>query len=162
MSETDPYDLQFLVGKKVWGLIAGRGTGSIIQVYLGKRFRLERASTNENLEKDVRENSPEYNIFIQCPWRVMLGPRIVCSSSWRSLARGSSLPDGLSVIKGRAVELVELDPITLDLSITLGDGAVLAIFNDVIRESSDDCAYWITTPNSRHSADGTRMSLESR
>jgi len=162
MNHLDSRSLHFLVGKPCWGIVAGDGTGSTVELFLGNKLPRKRVSANKTLDQEIRENDPEFNIFIQCSWRLVSESGIICSSSWSSQVNGLALEVGLAQLKSLKVVSVDLNSKTLDLSITFENQITMSIFNDYVGEGDEDDSYWINSPEACFSVNGTNVSITNR
>jgi len=162
MNQLDSRSLHFLVGKLCWGIVAGHGTGSAVDLFLGNKLPRKHVSANKSLDQEIRENDPEFNIFIHCSWRLVSEHGIICSSSWSSQVNGLAVEDGLAQLKSLKVVSVDLNSKMLDLSIVFENQITMSIFNDYVGDGDEDDSYWINSPEACFSVNGTSVSITKR
>ena len=131
-----------LLGLRCWGVVAGRGTGSIFGVDFGKMIQRKKPITNRHLSDVQRSYRGEYNLFVECSWRLMDNISIVCSSK----SNREAMYSGLQMMVNQKVKASSANPITGDLVIQFEKLLTLNIFCDEtnVEENSDN--YTIGTP----------------
>src|SRR5215470_15713937 len=60
--------LNRLVGQLCWGVSAGAGTGSIVDLKIGRKILRKTPVRNPHLSRLQRKYDSEYAIFIECAW----------------------------------------------------------------------------------------------
>ena len=132
-----------LVGKPLWAIVAGEGTGSILNLYLGEKLKRTNPLRNPHLSEDVRKNDSEFGIMIYCSWRVENCSEVICGSGESDEDVGFML-EGLEILQNKTVQSVHLDKI-LDLCICFEDNLKLKLFRDVGSKDKDveDDLYFI-------------------
>lgn len=136
-----------LVGKKCWSVIAGSGTGSIVNFGFGDKIPLEEPSSNLNLSLEQRENEAEYELLVQCVWRLddPVGGRVVCGA-WDDNRPGGPMLCGLNHLNGQEIAGIQLRQPGLDLELTFAHGLRLTIFCDQVNEQDEENNYSLFLP----------------
>lgn len=136
----------FLNDQTCWGIVAGEGTGSVVELLIGEKIKRERPLDNPIVDSAVREYDPEISIFIQCAWRLANKEKVICSCLSSNQNDGPML-SGLRRLKDNRISSTVLNVESMDLSIRFADDLVFSIFNNFPIESEYDDAYWITSGN---------------
>ncbi len=121
--------LELLRGKKCWSIVAGRPNGSQIKLDFGQPVPRRHLVRNPFLGADQRDQEGEFDLFVQCAWRLEHDQMIVCGSTDDDRNDGP-IVTGLSKLTDKTVLQVELSDPVPDLTIRLGDGFVLRLFCD--------------------------------
>lgn len=164
MSDPDSSILQFLIGHECWGMIAGPGGGSIIQLLLGAKIPRTEKCRNEFHGRDVQENDGEFRIMVWGgSWRLISQGKMICSGAWSSNEKDGPMLTGLAMLLHKKVTSIDLRNDTLDLDIGFEGNILLSIFNDyIVREGTDDAGYWINAPGKHFAAHGLSFVVEER
>ena len=115
--------------KRCWAVIAGRGTGSAIDLHFGAKVPRKRPLTNPTLGDEERRFEGETSIYLTCAWRLDDKSKVV--SGW--LDGGETVEEmvrGLKSLVGNTVEAIEIQSPAWDLKITFDSGITLTIFAD--------------------------------
>jgi hypothetical protein len=118
-----------LRGKSCWAAIAGRGTGSAIDLHFGSKVPRERPLSNPTLTEEERRFEGEVSIYITCAWRLDSKSSVV--SGW--LDGGETVDEmvkGLKSIVGHRAEAVEIQKPAWDLKIKFDNDLTLMVFAD--------------------------------
>lgn len=122
-------ELYHLIGKENWGFVAGKGTGSILQLLLGNKIPLNEPNDNTNLSDEVRNSEAEYILYIECVWRLDSNNKIICGA-WDSNSKNGRMLKGLSSIVGINIVNIEVIEPAFDLIIEFSNSHILKIFCD--------------------------------
>ena len=160
MKESVPTIASLLTGLRCWGFVAGAGSGSTIELLLGKKVERDRFLTNPHLDEEVRRFEAEVSLFVQCSWRLVSGGRIICTNLSVNTADGPMI-DGLEGLKGKRVVSVDSSA-ELDQIITFNNQMKLSLFNDHLSEGPDDASFWVTTSEVIVSVIESDVSIENR
>lgn len=130
------FALSLLVGKPLWGIIAGWGTGSNVSMHFGQKLRLSKPIQNLHLSEDCRMFSGEYGLFLQgVAWRVLHAGVVICDFNSDNRT-GCEMQEGMGRLKDKFVVSVLVDPadwafkIEFEKDLVLHGAAALA-FDDV-------------------------------
>lgn len=129
-----------MAGKECWLIIAGAGTGSVVNLGFGDKKRRDRPVKNPCLSEDEKLFNPEYSIMIYCAWRLSSSGVIICS--WRdSNEAGGPMLSGLELLRGKKLCEIAIEPIGFDLTLHFEDGFCIQIFCDVTNDYDGDDNY---------------------
>ena len=145
--------LQEIVSHTTWGVIAGRGTGSMVTIEFGPKVLRRRRLTNNTLSNDAQCYQGTWGLFIKnALWRLAYDGNLLCNSESDNTEQGEMLL-GLSRIEGAIVESVTFDPPNGSLQIILAGNLELYIsrYND-----SDDDSFAFFTSDTVYTVDSTR------
>jgi hypothetical protein len=122
-----------LNGKECWGMAAGSGTGSVIELFIGKKIPLKEPVDNLNLSDDVRNNDAEFSLFIQCVWRLDSTKKVICGAWDDNSCKGKMLK-GLKLLVNPKILCVNVSEPAFDLGIEFSNGLSLKVFCDQTNE----------------------------
>ena len=123
--------LNRLVGQLCWGVIAGAGTGSIVDLKIGRKILRKTPVRNPHLSRLQRKYDSEYAIFILCVWRVDSKSKVVCGC-WDDNTENGEMLAGLRRLVGSTITSVDVKKPAWDLDLTFSNGLVLKVFCDSI------------------------------
>lgn len=128
-----------IIGKNCWAVIAGPGTGSVINLYFGEKRRRARALTNPHLTPDERAFEGEKGVVVYSSWRLESTGEILSTSQ-------NVGPDGIDLnqllrVKGSVVDSIEFVSSLHDLRVGFSSGIALAVFCDIATGMEDDSNY---------------------
>ena len=152
--------LNQIVGLKCWGVIAGSGTGSVIDIQLGDRIRRRKPLKNPTLTDEQQKFESAFALFIECVWRLDSESRVICGA-WDDNSEGGVMITGLRQLVGCTVSSIDILRPSLDLSVSfLGcNGKLnLKVFCDSVNSIDADDNYSLATP-SGHYVIGNRSAL---
>lgn len=149
--------LNQIIGLECWGVVAGSGTGSIVDIQLGGRVRLHKRLRNSKLTDEQREFEPEFSIFIECVWRLDSESTIICGA-WDDNREGGEMIVGLRQIVGSVISSVQLSIPAFDVLVGFSNGLTLKVFCDRINLTDADDNYSLFTPSMCYTV-GTRSAL---
>ena len=138
--------VQALVGKLCWGIVAGSGTGSVVDFLIGAMIPLATPLTNPHLSPEVRNNDSELGVFVKCAWRLD-GPNAVVAGCWDSNEAGGPMLSGLSQIEGQVITRAVVVSVGLDLELGFAGGHSLRVFCDQTNSVDDDDNYAVLMPD---------------
>ncbi len=129
-----------LRSKACWAALAGRGTGSAIDIHFGAKVPREVPLTNPTLTDEERRFEGDTSIYITCAWRLDSRSSVVCG--W--LDGGETVEGmvrGLRSVVGHRVEAVDIQRPAWDLKIVFDNGLTLTIFADQTNLIDHDSNY---------------------
>lgn len=129
-------DLKKLVGKPVWGIVAGSGTGSVVSLMIGKKIPLDKKLSNPHLTPDEREFEGEFSFLIQAPWRLDEGLNVL-AASYQDNAKGGPMLKGLERIRNKVITEVVCISAGLDFALIIDGIYTLDIFCANFGETDD-------------------------
>lgn len=133
-----------MIEKQCWLIIAGAGTGSVVNLGFGDKRCRDRPIKNPCLTNDERLYNPEYSIMIYCAWRLSSLDTIICS--WRdSNEAGGVMLSGLALLRGKKLHEITIGKIGFDLTLYFEDDFCLQIFCDVTNDYDADDNYVLFT-----------------
>lgn len=137
-----------LIGQRLWKVVAGKGTGSVLSLGFGRLVARERRIENQNLLEIEKSHDAEVALFINCTWRVLRMGALV--TTWcDSNARGGPMLLGLSTLRDARVERVTVRPGVADLSIHFDNRSLLHVTPDIRDPAETEINYWISGPLGR-------------
>ena len=113
--------VQNLVDKVLWGVAAGRGTGSLLTLHFGAKLRRRRSLDNPNISESLRTHEGEFVLFVKCGWHIeQAGIRIADDAS--SNRSNGKMLKALHLLLRRTVRKVTLakNDVSVDFSGNLG------------------------------------------
>lgn len=138
--------LEEIVNKKCWGFVAGEGTGSVVSLDFGQKFKRVRPLKNIKLSEDLRFYDAEYSFLINCSWRFDSQSKIICSSK-DSNHKDGPMEKGLERILNKTIISVNVTPPAYDLTLKLSEGFSFKFFCDETSafEVFDNYSYYTPT-----------------
>ena len=89
-----------LKGKLCWSIVAGSGTGSVVNLGFGGKKKRREPLTNSKLTNEQRCFTPELELMIYCAWRLLKSDVVLCG--WRdSNELGGDMLNGLHLLHER-------------------------------------------------------------
>jgi len=138
--------VQALVGKACWGIVAGSGTGSVVDFLIGTMIPLGTPLTNPQLSPEVRYNDSQLGVFVKCAWRLD-GPSAVAAGCWDSNEEGGPMLSGLAQVKGQLITGAAVISAGLDLELRFSSGHLLRVFCDQTNAVNENDNYSVLTPD---------------
>jgi len=126
-----------LINKECWGIIAGEGTGSFVNLEIGEKIRRNKELENPALETDVRQFEGQYSLSLECAWRLDSTEAVICGSSDDN-SKGGKMLSGLKLLTGLRISRVNLSKPGLDLEIEFSKGLTLKVFCDQTNENDQN------------------------
>lgn len=139
--------LRSLKGKHCWGVVAGKGTGSMVALDFGGRVSRSKRLENPHLTLEQQRFTGEYSLFIGCSWRLDGPDAVVCGCEDSNVEDGSML-GGLQSLVGQAVTDVEISPPGYDLVVGFDDATSLRVFCEHTDKKEEEDNYSFFTPDS--------------
>lgn len=139
-------NLDSLIGKECWGIVAGEGTGSILSLKFGEKISREKPIDNPHLSEDCRAFDAEFSFLIYSPWRLSNSSEIL-SSSYYDNANDGSMINGLNEILNKSVKNISCKSPCNDLRIQFESNTVLDIFACDIDIDEDSSFYDFYSPS---------------
>lgn len=130
--------VNMLIGLKCWGAVGGVGTAFALD--FGQKFLRDRPIPNKHLSHVVRENEPEFSLYVHgTPWRIQTETEVI--AGW--LDEGDSVDDdpsqaALDRLLGSRVVRADLTAPAHDLVLTFDNGLTLSVFPDGSPHSDHD------------------------
>ena len=146
-----------LVGLSVWAVVAGSGTGSVINLLFGEAIRRSTPISNPTLPAKVRDHDASHSLFIRCVWRLD-GESEVITGAWDDNQAGGPMLAGLTPLVGDRVKSVWLGRPAFDLDVLFESGKTLRVFCDQINSEDDNPNYSLLLPTVVHTV-GCRSQL---
>ena len=137
-------EISKLPGKECWGVVGGAGTGTVISLSIGDKYPKKVPSKNSYLSEVVRNNSSEYSLLVECPWRIESSTEVICGSHHTNEIDGPYL-SSFRQITGVCIESVECNSPAFDLKLALSNGLILQINCCSIGADDNEC-YSFGTP----------------
>ncbi|WP_027710190.1 hypothetical protein [Zooshikella ganghwensis] len=132
--------IELLCGKKCWSIIAGEGTGSVVNLGFGDKKKRNKLLQNSELTEEQRCYYPELELMVFCAWRVLKLNTVICG--WRdSNAPEGDMLNGLQLLKDKAVIDLKLSKFTHDLELILEDDISIQLFCDQTNDYDADENY---------------------
>ena len=129
--------VELLKGKRCWSIIAGAGTGSVVNLGFGDKKEKTKPLTNPELTEEQRNFDPEIEIMIHCSWRLLSSGSIICG--WRdSNESDGDMLNGLHLLKDKKVVGVKLTEVVYDLEICFEDNIYIQLFCDQTNDYEAD------------------------
>jgi hypothetical protein len=135
-----------LIDKECWGIVAGEGTGSFVNLEIGEKIRRNKEIENPALETDVRQFEGQYSLSLECAWRLDSTEAVICGASDDNSKDGKML-DGLRLLIGRRISRINLSKPGLDLDIEFSKDLTLKVFCDQTNENDQNDNYMLFTPD---------------
>lgn len=127
--------LKRLENHKVWHM--HRSIGSIVVLGIGGKTLRQNILTNQHLPELYRTYEPDFEIRIQCAWRLSKSDKVL--HGWRDLAYVEGVqPKWFDYVTYQKIVSVQCKKPAYDLTITLANDIVLDIFCDITNEEDDD------------------------
>jgi hypothetical protein len=137
-----------LLGRKLWKVVAGSGTGSVLSLGFGRAIAREHRIENRNLLEMERSHESEFCLFVNCTWRIL--SRGVLLSTWcDSNERGGPMLAGLSTLRDARVEKISVRSGVADLSIRFENRTLLHVTPDIRNPAETEFNYWVSGPLGR-------------
>lgn len=133
-----------IVGTPCWSIIAGEGSGSLITLAFGDKRQKTKRLSNPKLTDAQRNFDSEFEIYIECAWRIQSELGVICTSTSSNCA-GSTMMNALDAFIGRKVLDVKLMYPAGDITIDFDNGTSLVVFADQSNEVDNYCNYVIST-----------------
>jgi hypothetical protein len=134
-----------VIGKECWGIVAGAGTGSSMNVQIGNKILRTKPLDNTALAHDVRNFEAEYSIYIECVWRLDSDKGIICGA-WDDNSKKGKMLQGLNHLLGNQItRIIILEP-AYDLIIEFSNSFKLKVFCDQVNEKDGNDNYSLFTP----------------
>lgn len=138
-------EMSKLVGKECWGIIAGKGTGSFVNFEIGHKIPRKKVIENPSLGKALRNYEGEYNLSLECAWRLDSDKEVICGA-WDDNSKGGKMLEGLNLLVGRRITRISLSKPSWDLTVEFSDALTLKIFCDQTNEKDRNDNYMLFTP----------------
>ncbi len=137
--------LRLMLGQVCWGIVAGKGVGSVISLKLGCKIAKKKPAKNLRLTEDERNYDPAFNLLIFSAWRLSNSAGVICG--WRDCnGKHSAVIDGLETLRHLSVVEVQLNPVSYDLTLCFEGGLIFEIFCDITGAHDADDNYYYFTP----------------
>jgi len=137
--------LDRLANEMCWGATAGEGTGSIVNLHIGKKIPRQIPLKNAHLSEDIRKYDSQLGLLIECSWRLDSKSDVTCG--WTdSNEEGGPMLSGLQQIVDQKVKRVVLSLPALDLAIEFANSMVLRVFCDRTDPTEDSGNYVLFLP----------------
>jgi hypothetical protein len=139
-------EIHSLIGKECWSIVGGKGSGSVISVYLGGKVLRSEYIDNPSLNEAARKFDAEYDLFVQCVWRLDSDKKIICGA-WDNNSQNGRMLNGLNKLIGAKIVSVAVFEPAFDLIIEFSNSLKLKIFCDQTKGDEYDDNYSLFTPN---------------
>lgn len=127
--------LEKIENHEVWHI--HRSIGSIVVLGIGGKTLRQNILTNQHLPELYRTYEPDFEIRIQCAWRLSKNDKVL--HGWRDLAYVEGVqPHWFDYVINQRIVSIQYKKPAYDLTITLENDIVLDIFCDVTNEEDDD------------------------
>jgi hypothetical protein len=118
-----------LRGMTCWSVVAGRGSGSQVKLDFGQRLPRRIPVRNPVLREDQRIYEGEFDLFVQCAWRLEHNRNVLCTSTSDDRTDGPMIA-GLYQLTNQVVIGVGISEPVPDLVIQFSDEFVFRLFCD--------------------------------
>lgn len=135
-------EFQNLVGKKCWGIVEGKGTGSVITFCFGEKILREKPVGNENLSEEVQNFDSEFSVFVECVWRVDSEHEVIFGA-W---TEHEIVRREINKILNQTIDKIDLSEPAFDVKIIFSNGLQLKIFCDQTNKEDRNDNYSFFTP----------------
>ncbi len=134
-------DLQKLVGQKCWGIVEGKGTGSVITFDFGKQIPREKPVDNPFLSEEEQNFEAEFSLFVHCVWRVNSTQKVIFGA-W---TEHEAVRQEINQIVDQTIKQIELFEPTFGMKVTFSNDLQLDIFCDQTNDEdkNDNYDYFI-------------------
>jgi hypothetical protein len=113
-----------------WGFVAGKGTGSVVELNLGKKVSRKSAVKNPHLTDEQQASDSEFALLVECTWRLESKTQVICGA-WDDNSKQGAMIKGLERLVGQTIESISLLRPSLDLELSFSNQLVLRIFCDL-------------------------------
>lgn len=151
-------DISSMVGLTCWSVIAGPGSGSLVTLSFGKKMPRTTPLRNSKLSAEQRQFEGEYELYIECAWRLESKDEVICTST-SSNEHGSIREQRLLRLPGQVVSTASISSPGFDLRLCFDYSTSLIVFADQANETDCYVNYTFLTPRSLITI-GPRSSLE--
>ena len=134
-----------LAGQRCWGFAAGSGTGSVVSLSIGGMIPRSAPLRNPHLSTAVRENDPEFGLYVECVWRIERQDGIV-AGCWDSNEEDGPMLKGLATLVDQLIVDAELVLPALDLKLRFANDVSFRIFCDQTNADDGTDNYTLFTP----------------
>lgn len=138
--------IRLLVEKICWGITAGEGSGSVISLEFGKKIERTKYLKNNYLTENQKKFNAEYDLFIECSWRINDSQGAICSSKSPNDNYGTMLLELKKIVDQKVVS-IEINELSYDLVLHFDNDLKLYIFCDETNENEDIDNYTFATPD---------------
>ena len=135
-----------LIGQECWGFAAGEGTGSSVSLDIGRKVLRKEPLKNPHLTSEQRKYDSEFDLFIQCAWRIESKTQVICGA-WDDNAEDGVMIKGLQGLVGSTVDSIKVSKPALDLVLNFNNGLALRIFCDQTNQAEMDDNYSVFFPD---------------
>jgi hypothetical protein len=150
--------LNRLVGQVCWGFVAGEGTGSVISLNIGGKVLRKSPLKNPHLSAEQRKYDAEFDLFIQCAWRLESKTQVICGA-WDDNAKGGDMLEGLQRLTGQVISSIKVSKPALDLTVSFSSELMLRVFCDQTNQAEMQDNYSVFLPDAVYVV-GTRSELK--
>lgn len=147
-----------LNGAACWSVISGVGSGSLITLCFGGRIARKKPLKNRWLTEEERHYEGEYELYVECAWRLENKDAVLCSST-SSNHRGSIRELSLRKLIGCRVRDVEVSSPAADLEIDFGGDLKFRVFADQVNEV-DEYSNFVFSSKSQVITVGARSTVK--
>lgn len=137
--------LTLLVDQICWAILAGEGTGSALSLLIGKKIPRAEPIPNKWLSDEAREFNGEFELLIDCAWRLDTHSEVICGSGESNRNDGPMI-QGLQKIEGSEIESVSIQTPAGDLSIKFKSEITLKVFCDRTEDEEHVLNYVVFFP----------------
>jgi hypothetical protein len=101
-------------GQRIWSVLAGRGTGSVFSLAIGRQLTRRIPVRNPTLSELERTHEGEFRLMVECAWWLERQGQTICT--WRDdNAPGARMLTGLSRLKEQMIDSITVLHPSLDL-----------------------------------------------
>jgi hypothetical protein len=137
--------LKMIVDKHCWSFTAGEGTGSVIEFDFGKKIKRKKPLSNKYLSEEQRAFQGEYDLFVECSWRLDERKDVICSSKDSNKENGV-IVSGLKRLVNKKVISIEIHKPAYDLDLYFINNLTLKIFCDETNSAENVDNFTFATP----------------
>ena len=132
-------------GVACWSVVAGKGTGSVINIGFGGKIKRDKPLLNRTLGEEERHFEAEYSLLVYCAWRLSHNGSVQCS--WRDdNGHDGPMLKGLSLLKSSKLTAAQFEADSFDLTFMFENGLRLDIFCDHSDPDEAEQNYILYTP----------------
>ncbi|MCJ8311476.1 MAG: hypothetical protein HRU38_02080 [Saccharospirillaceae bacterium] len=144
ITESFKLELNNIIGKEIWGVVGGRGTGSVISLSIGDKFKTDQPSINPNLTELVKNYDSEYGLMVFSPWRIESNKKVFCGSHNNNDESGPYNYAFGKILNTTIIQATVSVP-SYDLVLSLSNGNSLKVFCALIGMDDNEC-YALKSP----------------
>ena len=137
--------IQKLINQPCWGVVAGKGTGSIFNLQIGNKIPRKEPLTNPHLSKEIQNNNSEFSLMVYSSWELLQNDDLICCES-DSNENDGPMVNGLKKLINEKITNIQLSDHYHEMTISFTSNFTLEIFCDGNEYGEDYDNYTIFFP----------------